>query len=151
MRGSAERDQSGLRRAVSVLRRLVPGRILLGGHSYGGRQATLAAAADQSLCSGLLLLSYPLHQPRKRTELRTSHFRQLANPALFVHGSRDPFASLAEMEVAIALIPAITRLFGVEGETHSLWSKQSRVLLPAAVVREASEFFKQATPAAPKV
>src|SRR5579862_5816332 len=40
-RGSAERDQQGLRAAVAAMRRAVPGRVYLGGHSYGGRQASM--------------------------------------------------------------------------------------------------------------
>src|SRR4051794_244695 len=37
-RGSAERDQERLRRAVAAMRRqTVPGKVFLGGHSYGGR------------------------------------------------------------------------------------------------------------------
>ncbi len=141
MRGSGERDQSGLRRAVALLKRLLSDRILLGGHSYGGRQATMLAASDPSACEGLLLLSYPLHPPGKQSEPRTSHFPRLATPALFVHGSRDSFASHDEIKAALALIPAATRLYGVEGETHSLWSKRSRAGLPEAIVREALEFF----------
>src|SRR6202044_2410381 len=39
-RGSAERDQNGLRDAVAAMRSLVKGKICLGGHSYGGRQAS---------------------------------------------------------------------------------------------------------------
>src|ERR1700689_3316899 len=44
-RGSAERDRQGLRRAVEAVRRQVPGRVFLGGHSYGGRQGSMLAAA----------------------------------------------------------------------------------------------------------
>jgi hypothetical protein len=50
-RGSAERDQQGLRRAVESIRQMVPGRVFLGGHSYGGRQATLLAAGKRRRCS----------------------------------------------------------------------------------------------------
>src|ERR1700691_4268613 len=39
--GHAERDRVGLHNAVEVLRKSVAGRIFLGGHSYGGRQATM--------------------------------------------------------------------------------------------------------------
>ena len=59
---SAE-DRNGLRNAVSALRRLVPDRpfksVFLGGHSYGGRQATMLAASDPTLVDALLLLAYP--------------------------------------------------------------------------------------------
>ena len=61
----AARDREGLRRAVEVLRVKTSGRIFLGGHSYGGRQASMLAAEQPQLAAGLLLLSYPLHPPRK--------------------------------------------------------------------------------------
>src|SRR5437879_7679969 len=45
-RGSAERDQQGLQRAVEEMRKQVPGRVFLGGHSYSGRQASMLAASQ---------------------------------------------------------------------------------------------------------
>lgn len=137
----AERDREGLRRAVEVLRPLAAGRIFLGGHSYGGRQASMLAAAQPQLVSGLLLLSYPLHPPRKPTELRTGHFPQLQTPALFVHGSRDPFGSHEEMKSALAGIPARTRLVEVEGAGHELLGKKSDNDLPLRIVQQFQEFF----------
>src|ERR1035437_457130 len=78
--GNAERDRAGLRNAVAALGKTVAGRIFLGGHSYGGRQSTLLCAAEpelvqpdsvkSELVSGLLVLSYPLHPPRKPQQLR---------------------------------------------------------------------------------
>jgi uncharacterized protein len=73
-RGSAERDQEGLRAAIASMRRQTSGRIFLGGHSYGGRQATMLAASQPGLVDRLLLLSYPLHPPQRPSELRTEHF-----------------------------------------------------------------------------
>lgn len=118
--GSAATDREGLRRAVEFLRSRVKGRVYAGGHSYGGRQATMLLAEDKSVAQGLLLLSYPLHPPRKPGELRVKHFPQLATPALFVHGSRDPFGSMAEMESALKLIPAQVKLMEIEGAGHDL-------------------------------
>src|SRR5258708_27664547 len=89
--GSAARDREGLARAAAVLRSRVTGRVFLGGHSYGGRQATMLAAENPQLADGLLLLSYPLHPPRKPAQLRTAHFPRLATPSLFVSGGRHPF------------------------------------------------------------
>ena len=85
-RGSAERDQQGLRSAIDAIRQKVSGRVFLGGHSYGGRQASILAASDAALVDALLLLSYPLHPPKRPSELRTTHFPTLHTPALFVHG-----------------------------------------------------------------
>jgi len=116
--GNAERDRAGLRNAVAVLRKSVAGRIFLGGHSYGGRQATMLCAAEPELVSGLLLLSYPLHPPRKPEQLRVQHLPNLHTPSLFVHGTRDPFGSVEEMTKALQPIPAKTELMKVEGAGH---------------------------------
>src|SRR6267142_6492064 len=134
--GNADRDRAGLRNAVAVMRKNVTGRIILGGHSYGGRQATMLCAAEPDLVSGLLLLSYPLHPPRKPEQLRVKHLPELRVPALFVHGSRDPFGSLEEMTKALQLIPAKTELMKVEGAGHDLGFKgRSQVQeLPARIL-----------------
>ena len=121
--GNAERDRAGLRNAVAALRKSVSGRIFLGGHSYGGRQATILCASEPDLVSGLLLLSYPLHPPRKPEQLRIQHLPNLRTPSLFVHGTRDPFASSEEMKKALALIPAKNELLEVEGAGHDLGFK----------------------------
>lgn len=121
--GNAERDRSGLRNAVAVMRKVVPSKVFLGGHSYGGRQSTMLCAAEPDLVSGLLLLSYPLHPPRKPEQLRTQHLPNLRTPSLFVHGPRDPFGSVEEMERALALIPARKELLTVEGGGHDLGFK----------------------------
>jgi len=123
--GNGAQDRVGLRRAVEVLRELAlrdgtPVRVSLGGHSYGGRQATMLAAEDASIADRLLLLSYPLHPPDKPHQLRTAHLANLQIPALFVHGSRDPFGSLDEMRAALDLIPARTQLIAIEGAGHDL-------------------------------
>ena len=79
------------------MRRTVSGRLFLGGHSYGGRQSSMLCAEEPDLVSGLLLLSYPLHPPRKPEQQRTQHLPDLRTPTLFVQGTRDPFGSIAEL------------------------------------------------------
>src|SRR5579871_4641803 len=100
----AAQDRAGLKRAVQAMRERFAGNVFLGGHSYGGRQATMLAADEPAVAAGLLLLSYPLHPPRRPAELRTAHFPRLVLRALFVHGARDPFGSLEEMRAALDLI-----------------------------------------------
>ncbi len=102
------------------MRDIVGGRIVLGGVSYGGRQASLLAADEPELAQALLLLSYPLHPPGKPTELRTAHFPKLRTRSVFVQGSRDPFGSIEEMEMALGIISAPHRLVVVEGAGHDL-------------------------------
>lgn len=162
--GDAAKDREGLRRAVALLqerqrahsktaaKRNAPPRVFLSGHSYGGRQATMlaaeAAAAGSPLVDGLLLLSYPLHPPRKPEQLRTAHFPKLDAPALFVHGTRDPFGTIAEMNAALKLIPARHALFEVEGPGHDLLGKKPGSDLPARIVGEFRRFFSDSTHAA---
>jgi predicted alpha/beta-hydrolase family hydrolase len=116
----AARDREGLRRAVEALREIAGRKVFLGGHSYGGRQASMLAAEEPDVADALLLLSYPLHPPHKPQELRTGHFGSIQIPALFVHGTRDTFGTTDEMRAALALIPARTDLAIVEGAGHSL-------------------------------
>ena len=139
-RGSAERDQQGLRAAVESMQRKTPGRIYLGGHSYGGRQASMLAATEPGLVESLLLLSYPLHPPQRPAELRTAHFTSLNTPALFVLGARDGFASIQEMTEALKLIPARTELFTVGASGHELMTKRNRDELPTQIVQAFQSF-----------
>jgi len=131
--GSASRDREGLRRAVSVMRGKTRRCLFLGGHSYGGRQSTILLAEEPELVEGLLLLSYPLHPPRKPDELRTSHFPKLRTPAFFVHGTRDPFGTIAEMQSALKLIPAQHAIFEVESAGHDLLPKKTAGDLPVQI------------------
>jgi uncharacterized protein len=144
--GNAERDRAGLRNAVAVLRKSVSGRIFLGGHSYGGRQATMLCAAEPELVSGLLLLSYPLHPPRKPEQLRVQHLPNLRTPSLFVHGTRDPFGRAEEMTRALHLIPAKTELMKVDGAGHDLGFKGNAraVELPASILGKFDQMFGEA-------
>jgi hypothetical protein len=145
---SAERDQAGLRAAVTAMRRQASSgetasRIFLGGHSYGGRQASMLAAAEPGLVDALLLLSYPLHPPRRPEQLRTQHFPQLQTPALFVSGVRDGFGSVAEMEAALKLIPARTELMSIPSAGHELLSKRNRDELPTQTAEAFLSFARQ--------
>jgi len=150
--GDGKRDRAGLKNAIAVLKHLARGRVFVGGHSYGGRQASMLCAetAEKSpeeaakLAAGLLLLSYPLHPPRKPEQLRTQHFFYLHTPSLFVRGTRDPFGSIAEIEQALKLIPAKTKLLTIEGAGHDLGFKgKSRPrALSDAVFAAFKDFFQ---------
>jgi uncharacterized protein len=141
--GSAARDRDGLRRAVALMKERESGTIFLAGHSYGGRQSTILVSEDSELVDGLLLLSYPLHPPRKPEQLRTSHFPKLNKPAFFVHGTRDPFGTISEMKSALQLIPASEALFEVDGAGHDLLIKKTIGELPVRVVSEFQTFVKK--------
>jgi predicted alpha/beta-hydrolase family hydrolase len=116
----AAADRAGLRAAVEFLRERAPTAVYLGGLSYGGRQTSMLAAEHPELAERLLLLSYPLHPPNQPARLRTAHFPDLRTPAIFVHGTADPFGSIAELEAALTLIPAGYKLLPIEGAGHDL-------------------------------
>jgi uncharacterized protein len=122
---TAGRDRDGLRRAATIMRKQNKGGVFLGGHSYGGRQASMLAADEPQVADGLLLLSYPLHPPRKPEQLRTAHFSKLLTPAFFVHGTRDSFGSSREMEAALKHIPGAHAMLEIEGAGHELLPKKS--------------------------
>jgi len=131
--GEAATDRKGIRAAIEEMRKLVPGRVFAGGHSYGGRQTTMLAAEEPELVNGLLLLSYPLHPPRRPQQMRTEHLPRLRSPALFVHGTRDPFGTPDEISEALRLIPAPTTLVLIEGAGHDLGfsgKKQNEAAVP---------------------
>jgi predicted alpha/beta-hydrolase family hydrolase len=130
--GAAVRDREGLQRASDAMREITPEYVILGGHSYGGRQATLLAAETPGVAEALLLLSYPLHPPRKPEQLRTQHFPHLRTPALFIHGTRDPFGSIEEMSTALRAIPARHLLVAVEKAGHELGAAAATVILREA-------------------
>jgi predicted alpha/beta-hydrolase family hydrolase len=134
----AAADRAGLAEAVAALRGIVPGGVILGGQSYGGRQATMLAAESPGLIEGLLLFSYPLHPPGRPERLRTEHFPRIGVPALFVHGAADPFGTIDELRSALALIPAPTRLMPVDGAGHDL--RRGRLDWPAIVAAAHEQF-----------
>lgn len=139
-RGGAERDQDGLRAAVELAHQEGAVRVFLGGHSYGGRQASLVAAADPTLATSLLLLSYPLHPPKRPNELRTKHFPDLLTPILFVHGTRDGFGSISEMAKARPQIPARNELLSVQNAGHELMNARNRTDLLPLIAKTFFEF-----------
>jgi hypothetical protein len=143
--GSASRDRDGLRQAVAVMKEKTKGRMFMGGHSYGGRQASMLASEEPRLVDSLLLVSYPLHPPKKPDQVRTGHFPKLGTPAFFVHGTRDPFGTIGEMKSALELIPASHALFEVPGAGHEILSKKAGGELPAEIADGFKAFLKTIT------
>lgn len=77
--------------------------IVVGGHSYGGRVASLAAAEPGAPYAALVLFSYPLHPPggHERTAARIAHWPSIACPVLLLSGESDPFARLDLLRAAV--------------------------------------------------
>ena len=119
----APRDRAGLAAAVRALGARCSGRVALGGHSYGGRQASMLAAGTPELTAALLLLAYPLHPPTRPERKRVEHFAALRTPTIFVHGTRDPFGTVEELDAARAAITAPTELLVVPEGGHDLGAR----------------------------
>ena len=139
----AARDRAGLRAAARALGRVAARRVSLGGHSYGGRQASLLAAEDPTVAASLLLLAYPLHPPGRPAELRVAHFPRLRTPTLFVHGTTDPFGSVAEIREALPRVAAPTALHLEPGVGHDLGAaRRSRAALADLAARIAARWLE---------
>lgn len=94
-----------------------PGRLVLGGRSMGGRMCSMAVAEGMP-AAGLVLLSYPLHPPKKPENLRTAHFSGIDVPCLFISGDRDPFGSPEEFAEHLPDIKGPVTAVWLEGERH---------------------------------
>ena len=81
---------------------------VIGGHSFGGRVASLLAA--ERTVAGLVLLSYPLHAPGRKEawDERTAHWRGIRCPVLLLSGESDPFADMALLPGAVDRLPHAT-------------------------------------------
>lgn len=121
--GSGATDRAGIAEAVTLARQLTDGPVIAGGHSYGGRQTSMAVADDGVGVNVLTLFSYPVHPPGKPERARTEHLPRIAAPTVFTHGTSDPFGTVDEVAAAAALIPAPTELVEVTGARHDLNSK----------------------------
>jgi predicted alpha/beta-hydrolase family hydrolase len=112
-RGAAERAMTALREQVGAD---LPTAVI-GGHSYGGRVASMVAA--ESKCAGLVLLSYPLHRPGHPEELRNEHWQQITCPVLVLSGDRDQFARVDLLRESVRRLPS-AELHVYQGLRHGL-------------------------------
>ena len=95
--------KSKAERAVSVFIDKVPAGAIAGGHSYGGRVASMAAV--EVGYAALILLSYPLHRPGHPDDLRTEHWPKIRCPVLLLSGESDPFARVDLLRASVRLLP----------------------------------------------
>ncbi len=103
-RGPAERAVPVYREAVTALEPR-GGAVVIGGHSFGGRVASLLAPTLHP--GGLVLLSYPLHAPGRHEawDDRTAHWPAISCPVLLLSGEADPFARLDLLRGAVERLP----------------------------------------------
>jgi pimeloyl-ACP methyl ester carboxylesterase len=94
--------------AIPTFLEIVPNEpgVVVGGQSYGGRVASIAAARPEARYAALVLFSYPLHLPgRPDLESRSAHFASIACPVLLLSGEADPFARIDLLRRAVERLP----------------------------------------------
>jgi predicted alpha/beta-hydrolase family hydrolase len=96
---------------------LAPQHLFLGGHSLGGRTASMLAA-EGFACTGLLLLAYPLHPAGQPEKLRDAHLGQIRCPTLCLNGTRDELCEQALMQQVVARLPPTFTMHWLEGADH---------------------------------
>ena len=92
--------------AVAAFAAQVPdeGAVAVGGHSYGGRVASLLAA--ERPFAALVLFSYPVHRPGgPELGARVAHWPRITCPVLLLSGESDAFARLDLLRKAVGSLP----------------------------------------------
>jgi len=113
------------RAVIANVRESNPKRLIIGGHSMGGRVASMVESEGKS-ADGLLLFGYPLHPPEQLEKLRDAHLAAIKTPTLQINGTQDDFCTVKIMDrVASGLDPKIWRLHWVEGADHSYTVKRA--------------------------
>ena len=108
--------------------------VVIGGRSMGGRMCSIAVAdkSDPLDVAGLVLVSYPLHPPKKPDKLRIEHLPQLRTQTLCISGTRDDFGTPEELAAAFAVVPTNVQWQWVENARHELARKDEVVAELAA-------------------
>ena len=103
--------------------------IVIGGRSMGGRMCSMAVAdvADPLLVAGLVLVSYPLHPPKKPDTLRIEHLPRVSVPTLCVSGTKDNFGTPQELEDAFTVVPGDVTWSWVDNGRHELAKADAEV------------------------
>ena len=108
--------------------------IVIGGRSMGGRMCSMAIADenDPLQVAALLLISYPLHPPKKPDKLRIEHLPQLTSRTLGISGTRDEFGTPDELTQAFSVVPGDVQWQWIENARHELARKDELVADVAA-------------------
>ena len=108
--------------------------IVIGGRSMGGRMCSMAIADEDDPLdvAGLVLVSYPLHPPKKPETLRIEHLPRLTTRILCISGTRDDFGTPDELMSAFTVVPGAVQWHWVENGRHELARKDDLVAGVAA-------------------
>lgn len=116
-------------------------RLIMGGHSMGGRTASMLAA-ELFPMDGLLLLAYPLHPAGQPTKLRDEHLPKISVPTLCINGTKDELCTRELMEAVLPRLQPNFQMHWLEGADHSYSvSKKETGRTNAEVMAEIGQSF----------
>jgi len=121
-----------------VRQELKPDHLCIGGHSLGGRTASMLAA-DGFVCEGLLLLAYPLHPAGQPEKLRDAHLVQIQRPVLCFNGTRDEMCQLERMQQVVEKLPPTFTMHWLQGADHGFHVQKRSGRTDEDVFREIGE------------
>lgn len=93
--------------------------LLIGGHSFGGRMATHAAAEHSIACTALVLCSFPLHPAGKPSTGRAAHLNDISQPMIFLSGTRDKLADRKLLDAEVGKLNPSCRIHWLDTGDHS--------------------------------
>jgi predicted alpha/beta-hydrolase family hydrolase len=127
---------------AKIRQELAPEHLFIGGHSMGGRAASMLAAEGFE-CDGLLLLSYPLHPAGQPEKLRDAHLGQIRVPTLCLNGTRDELCQQELMQKVVANLPPTFMMHWIEAADHGYHVQKRSGRTEAEVLREIGEVTQQ--------
>jgi predicted alpha/beta-hydrolase family hydrolase len=122
----------------TVRQELTPEHLFLGGHSMGGRTASMLAA-EGIVCEGLLLLAYPLHPAGQPEKLRDAHLAQIQRPVLCLNGTRDELCQQELMQNVVERLPPSFTMHWLQAADHGFHVQKRSGRTDEDVLREIGE------------
>ena len=121
-----------------VRREVGPKRLFIGGHSMGGRTASMMAA-EGFACDGLVLLAYPLHPAGQPEKLRDAHLPQIVQPILCLNGTRDELCQQELMQQVLDRLPSTFTMHWLQGADHGFHVQKRSGRTEEEVMQEIGE------------
>lgn len=114
--------------------------LLAGGKSMGGRMTS--QAASQGLLTGvkgLVFFGFPLHPPNRPGTTRAEHLTKVAQPMLFLQGTRDTLADLKLLRPICESLGQRAMLHIIDTADHSFHMLKSSGKSDANVLQELAQ------------
>jgi hypothetical protein len=109
--------------------------LFAGGKSLGGRMTSqVAAKGELPAACGLVFLGFPLHPAGKPGTERAAHLRDVAQPMLFLQGTRDALADLALLRPVLGELGARAELHVEDDADHAFHVRKKSGRDDAAVI-----------------